>query len=495
MNIEAISDQGSTDHDMPNHNSSDQDQTGQGMHEYLENGYDYEAPKRGDIRTGVIVDANDYGLIVDVGFKREGLVPAEDLERLDEEARSEIHTGAEVPVYVLRPEDQEGRPILSIYQARLYEDWLRAEEMMESGELYEGEVAGYNRGGIIVRFGKIRGFVPASQVVGLPRRLREEQRRKRLEAMVGQQVGLKIIEVDRYRRRLIFSQRRALRAWQEVQRERVIAELTEGETKHGTVTSLTDFGAFVDLGGADGLIHVSELSWGRVDHPREMVKVGDELDVYVLDVDRQRKRIALSLKKLQPDPWTMVDEHYEVGQLVEGRVTRVLDFGAFVELDLGVEGLLHTSEMIGTPELPPSEIVHPGETLLVKVIRIESRRRRIALSARQVRRGEWERWVAEQQQAVAEAEAAALEAEHMEEEIQMAADEAAEPETPMPEAEGMDSESTEEQAAEPPTGELEEEETAASEEELDKTADEEEHTAELAATPTPEIIPNTQAIS
>jgi small subunit ribosomal protein S1 len=188
-----------------------------------------------------------------------------------------------------------------------------------------------------------------------------------------------------------------------------MSQLTQGETRRGTVTSITNFGAFVDLGGADGLIHVSELSWGRVDNPRQVIKVGDELEVYVLDVDQQRKRIALSLKKLQPDPWTIVDEHYHQGQLVEGHVTRVLDFGAFVELGLGVEGLLHASEMIGTPELPPNEIVHPGEKLLVKIIRIDSRRRRLALSARQVRKSEWERWVAEQQQIQehAEAEAAA----------------------------------------------------------------------------------------
>jgi len=425
MNTEALTDQDTTSQDQPEQSPIDQNSTAQGidMDDYLAEGYDYEAPRRGDIRSGVILKVHDHGLVVDIGFKREGRVPAEDLERLDEETRSEIKIGDEVPVFVLRPEDKEGHPILSIHQARLYEDWLEAEQMMENGELYEGEVAGFNRGGLIVRFGKIRGFVPASQVVGLPRRLGEDQRRQRLEAMIGEKMGLKIIEVDRRRRRLIFSQRRALRAWQELQRERVIATLTEGETRRGEVTSLTNFGAFVDLGGADGLIHVSELSWSRVNHPRDVLKVGQEVEVFVLDVDQERKRIALSLKKLQPDPWTLVDDHYQVGQLIEGRVTRVLDFGAFIELDLGIEGLLHTSEMIGTPELPPTEIVHSGETLLVKIIRIESRRRRIALSARRVRRSEWERWVAEQQKAqeleeaaeAAAAEAAAAEAAEAEE--------------------------------------------------------------------------------
>ncbi len=365
--------------------------------EYLTQQYGYQAPRYGDIRTGVVVEINDQGVVMDVGFKREGFVPAEDLTHLDAATCAQVQVGAAIPVFVVRAEDREGRPVLSIYQAHLYEDWLKAEEMMASGALYEGEIAGYNRGGLIVKFGKIRGFVPASQIVGLPRRMKEEQRQQRLAAMVGQKTGFKVIEVDRQRRRLIFSQRRAQRAWQELQRERVIAGLNEGEIRHGRVSSITDFGAFVDLGGADGLIHVSELSWGRVDNPRQVLKVGDEVDAYVLSVDREHKRIALSLKKLQPDPWTLVDEHYHENQLVEGRVTRVLDFGAFVELDLGVEGLLHAREMLGTPELRPAEIVHPGETLLVKVVRIDSKRKRLDLSARQVKQAEWERWMAERQ--------------------------------------------------------------------------------------------------
>jgi small subunit ribosomal protein S1 len=400
---------------LPTHNSIDQDRPGEVKDEqtpamkdeYLTGVYDYQAPQYGDIRSGVVVDINENGVIMDIGSKREGFVPAEDLTRLDEETREAVQIGATIPAYVIRPSDKEGRPVLSIHQAHMYQDWLDAEELMKSGELYEGEVSNYNRGGLIVKFGKIRGFVPCSQVVGLPRRLREEQRRQRLAAMIGERIGLKVIEVDRQRRRLIFSQRRALRAWQDLQREKVMEGLREGETRHGKVTSLTDFGAFVDLGGADGLIHVSELSWKRVEHPREVLRVGDEVDVYVLNVDRERKRIALSLKKLQPDPWTMVDDHYKTGQLVEGQVTRVVGFGAFVALDLGIEGLLHANEMIGTPELAPSDIVQSGDKLPVKIIGIDSQRRRLDLSARQVRQDEWEHWMAEQQAAhEAEAETA-----------------------------------------------------------------------------------------
>lgn len=411
MNVEA-----STDQDLANQPSTNQEPPAHKLDKYLDAGYDYEEPHRGDIRTGEVLEVNDRGVVVDIGLKREGFVPAEDLTRLDEKTRSEVQVGKEVSVFVLRPWDKEGHPILSIHQACLHEDWIQAQEMMKQGELYEGEITSFNRGGLIVPFGKIRGFVPASQVVGMPRRLSAEERRRRMDEMVGERIGLKIIEVDRRRRRLIFSQRRALRAWQELQREQLIKELSKGEVRHGKVTDITGFGAFVDLGGADGLIHISELSWRRVEDPREVVKVGQELDVYVLNVDRERKRIALSLKKLEPDPWDLVDEHYHEGQLVEGKVTRVLDFGAFVQLDIGVEGLLHTSEMIGTPELSPSDIVHSGDKLLVKIVRIESRRRRIALSARQVRKSEWERWVAEQQ-ATQEEEEEAVGAEAKEETV------------------------------------------------------------------------------
>jgi small subunit ribosomal protein S1 len=512
MNLEPLTNQEPGNHNLPDpsptdHSSDaievveadrpDQQEDDTNLSAYLDNGYDYQTLKRGDIRNGVVIDINDHGLVVDVGYKREGFVPAEDLTRLDEDVRAGIAVDSNVSVFVLRPENRDGHPILSIHQAGLYKDWIEAEQMMEDGGLYEGEVAGYNRGGIIVKFGKIRGFVPASQIVGLPRRLREDQRRQRMEAMIGQKIGLKIIEVDRRRRRLIFSQRRALRAWQEKQRNNVMAELVKGETRRGKVTSITNFGAFVDLGGADGLIHVSELSWGRVDNPRQVLKVGDELDVYVLDVDRQRKRIALSLKKLQPDPWTIVDDHYQTGQLVEGRVTRVLDFGAFVELDIGVEGLLHASEMIGTPELAPSDIIHPNEKLLVKIIRIDSRRKRLALSARQVRKNEWERWVAEQQAPPAvEEEAPEPEAEP---EVSAATEPAPAPEPEAPiveeiveavEPEATISEAVAEDTAvdEASTEETEEqEETAAPEATADDVSDEETAVVEETEIPASDI--------
>jgi small subunit ribosomal protein S1 len=382
------------------------------LEEYLSEGeYDYQLPKRGDVHTGVVIEIGDRGAIVDAGFKRDGIVPAGDLDRLDDETLESIQPGDEVAVTVRKPQDEEGRLILSIYQALVREDWQKAEKMMEEGELYEGTISGFNRGGLLVPFGRIRGFIPASHTVGMPRGLKGEERRERLADMVGDEVGLKIIEVDRHRRRLILSQRQARRAWQKIQRKRVMEELTEGETVTGTVTGITDFGAFVDLGGADGLIHISELSWKQVDDPREVVEVGDEVEVYVLNLDWDRTRIALSLKRLKPNPWSQVAEHYEVGELVEGKVSRVLDFGAFVQLNLGVEGLLHVSEMTGTSQLSPTEILSESQRVLVKIIGIDTHKQRITLSARQVHRDQWERWMSENKIAVEEEAPEAVEEE------------------------------------------------------------------------------------
>jgi small subunit ribosomal protein S1 len=385
-----------------NHDENDLEDAASSMmeqlEEYLTDGeYDYQTPKRGDIHTGVVIEIGDRGAIVDAGFKRDGIVPPSDLDRLDEESRAAIMPGDEVAVAVTKPHDKEGRLILSVYQALVQEDWIKAEEMLENGELYEGEISGYNRGGLLVPFGRIRGFIPSSHTVGMPRGLKGDERRERLADMVGDKVGLKVIEVDRHRRRLILSQRQARRAWQRMQRKRVMDELEEGKVASGKVTGITDFGAFVDLGGADGLVHISELSWRQVDDPREVVEVGDEVDVYVLSLDWERTRIALSLKRLKPNPWSEVADHYEVGELVEGRVSRVLDFGAFVQLKLGVEGLLHISEMTGASQLSPTEILKVGQRVLVKIIGIDARKQRITLSARQVHRDQWERWMAEHQ--------------------------------------------------------------------------------------------------
>jgi len=360
---------------------------------WLTEPYDYQRPRRGQIRKGVILRLEERGAIIDVGLKRDGFVPQRDIERLGEEATSQLEPGQEVVARIVRPRDRDGDLILSLYQARLEKDWVRAQELLESGQVWQDKVTGYNRGGVMVKFGHIRGFVPASQLWALDsRHLSADQRRAKLGAYVGQELPLKVIEVDRDRRRLILSERLARRQLRGQKMKRLLDELLKGQVVQGTVSHLVDFGAFVDLGGADGLIHISELAWQRVRHPREVVQVGDEIDVYVLQLDRQRQRIGLSLKRLQPNPWDLIDETYVEGQLVSGVVTNVVKFGAFVFLDIGAEGLVHVSELADPPPSDPREVVQRGDELVLRILRIDSFRHRLSLSLKRVspqERGEW----------------------------------------------------------------------------------------------------------
>jgi small subunit ribosomal protein S1 len=294
-----------------------------------------------------------------------------------------------------------------VSQAQQTEDWKRAEEMLQSEAIWEGIVTDANKGGLIVPFGNLRGFVPASHVIDLPRGLNEEERKLRMVRLVNQTVTLKIIEVNRKRRRLVFSQRDAQRGSRDARKEVLLDQLHEGEVRTGIVSGLRDFGAFVDLGGADGLIHISELAWHRVNHPREVLKVGDEVSVFILRLDAEGKRIGLSLKRLQENPWAQVENLYHVGQTVEGTISRVAQFGAFVSLMPGIEALLHTSQMADPPPADPSLVVHEGQHLLMRVISIEAEKQRLGLSLKDVPADEKARWQAEQQAAAAPAAIAA----------------------------------------------------------------------------------------
>jgi small subunit ribosomal protein S1 len=289
-------------------------------------------------------------------------------------------------------EDEDGNLVLSVSQAQQTEDWKKAEELLENEGVWEGVVTDANKGGLIVPFGNLRGFVPASHVLDLPRGLNEEDRKLRMVRLVGQKVNLKVIEVNRKRRRLVFSQRDAQRGNREARKEVLLDQLHEGEIRKGVVSGLRDFGAFVDLGGADGLIHISELAWHRVNHPREVLKVGDEVEVYILRLDAEGKRIGLSLKRLQENPWAQVENLYHVGQLVEGTVSRVAQFGAFVSLDPGIEALLHTSQMAEPPPADPSLVVHEGQRLLMRCISIEADKQRLGLSLKDVTEDEKTRY-------------------------------------------------------------------------------------------------------
>ncbi len=351
--------------------------------------YELNTPRRGEIRVGTIVRATEADVLVDIGAKSEGVISARELEQIPEDQRATLDVGKEINVYVIRSGGRSGAPELSLVRAEEEQDWQQAEQLLESKEIFEGEVTGYNKGGLIVKMGQLRGFVPASQV-SLSRRRRAdgETPEDRWGKMVGEQIVAKVIEVDRQRNRLILSERSAAREAREALKERLISELALGEVRTGHVISLADFGAFVDIGGADGLVHISEISWKRVSNPREVLSVGQEVKVKVLGVDAERNRISLSIRELEENPWEMILDQYDEGQLVEGTITKLTKFGAFAKLtgleDYGIEGLVHISELSDRHIAHPSEVVQEGQELTLRVIRVDAIRHRIGLSLKRV---------------------------------------------------------------------------------------------------------------
>ena len=343
-----------------------------------------KTPMMGDIRQGVIVDKRSGEWLVDIGFKSEGIVSGKDLERLGDEF-GRLNVGDEVPVYVMR-EDRDGNLMLSISKAKAEEDWIQAEKLLESQDTDEGVISGYNRGGVIIKIGQVRGFVPASQLSSESQSLQRTDLdpEERWSKLVGTGLRYKVIDLDRRRNRLILSERLAMREWRQAQKEKLLDSLKEGGMAEGVVSSLADFGAFVNLGGADGLIHLSELSWGRVNHPSEVVQIGQKVKVQILSVDMDRKRIGLSLRRMQPEPWETVAEKYEVGQVVRGVITKLVNFGAFARLeDDAVEGLIHISELADRRIAHPREVVSEGDEFDLRIIRIDIERRRMGLSLKQ----------------------------------------------------------------------------------------------------------------
>lgn len=346
--------------------------------------YSYKRPKYGDIVSGVVVRSTPHEVLVDIGTKSEAIVAAKEVEELNREGKK-LQLGEEVLAFVLKSEDQEGLTVLSIARAQEERDWREAQAAHEADTIIEAQVVGYNKGGLIVHVGKIRGFVPASQLEGAARgRGERELGEQDLAAQVGKTLKLKIIEIDRARNRLILSERAAMRELRRDQKQRLLEEIQEGEVRTGTVTSVADFGVFVDLGGLDGLIHVSELSWSKVSHPSEIVKPGDTVQVQVLGIDRNKNRIALSLKRLTPEPWTTIEERYHVGDLVNATITKLASFGAFARVDDGIEGLIHVSELSDKRINHPKEVVKEGDTLQLRVIKIDSAKRRLGLSLKRV---------------------------------------------------------------------------------------------------------------
>ena len=340
--------------------------------------YDYEPPRRGQLLEATILEVGENEVFVDMGVKRDGLVPRTDLDRLDEDYRDSLKVGGIVPVSVLRVLGKEGELLVSLNLGLQQEDWLRAQEMVETKEVVEAKVLDKNRGGVVVEFGRLRGFVPNSHLTVVPRGSSNERKDEIKDELIGTTLALTVIEVEHNRRRLVLSQKAA--QWR--RRRQLFAELTPGETRTGIVRNLTDFGAFVDLGGCDGLIHISELDWQHVDHPSEVVSVGDTAEVYVLSVDRDRERIGLSRKRLLPDPWHRVSNAIEPQQVIEGRTSGITDFGIFVEIGEGVDGLVHVSEI--PADQPDWREIELGSPLAVRVVSVDPWNRRIELSLRNV---------------------------------------------------------------------------------------------------------------
>ncbi|ACZ37933.1 30S ribosomal protein S1 [Sphaerobacter thermophilus] len=343
--------------------------------------HDYRVLNYGDVIEGQIMHVDRDELLVDIGSKSEGIIPAREFSTLTDEERAALSVGDHVLVFVVQAENQEGQAVLSIDRARQEKSWRRLQEIYEAGEIIEAEVTNYNKGGLLVNLDGVRGFVPASQVTEI-RGGDDSSKQADMARLIGSKLSLKIIEINRHRNRLILSERQAIQERRDVMKERLIEELTEGETRRGRVTSITDFGAFVDIGGADGLVHLSELSWSRVKHPSEVLKVGEEVDVYVLGINAEEKKIALSIKRTQPEPWSRVAMKYEVGQLVLGTVTQLANFGAFARIEDGIEGLIHVSELSEQRIGHPRQVVSEGQDLILRIIRIDPARRRMGLSLR-----------------------------------------------------------------------------------------------------------------
>jgi small subunit ribosomal protein S1 len=330
----------------------------------------------GDVVTGKVVRIDADEVLVDIGYKSEGVIPSNELSiRKSVDPSEEVEMGEEVDALVLTKEDQDGRLILSKKRARFEKAWRRIEAAAESGEPVEGTVIEVVKGGLIIDLG-VRGFLPASLV--------DIRRVPHLDEYLGKPIECKVIELNRSRNNVVLSRRAVLEEERKEQRQEILERLQPGDIVEGTISNIVDFGAFVDLNGIDGLIHISELSWSHVNHPSEVLSIGDKVNVKVLDIDRDRQRISLGLKQTQEDPWQRVVQTYNVGDELEGKVTKVVTFGAFVEILDGVEGLVHISELAQHHVENPRDIIQPGDDVKVKILEIDSERRRLSLSIKRV---------------------------------------------------------------------------------------------------------------
>ena len=343
----------------------------------------YHSLHRGEVVDGVIMKVDRDGLLVNVGQKTEGVLPSREMRSLEPEVIDALKVGDSIVVAVVRPETDEGQAVLSVDRAQGERGWRKLQEYAEQGVVIEAQVSGYNKGGAIVSVEGVQAFVPLSQLSNVPRTPPDAEENKGLAALVGSALQLKVIEVTRRRNRAILSERAATQEQRQQKKEQLMEELAEGETRKGRVSGITNFGVFIDLGGADGLVHISELSWDPVRSPEEVVQIGDEVDVFVIKVDREAKRIALSLKRIRQEPWAAVGDKYQTGQTVSATITRLTTFGAFARLEGSIEGLIHISEMADRIISHPKEVVREGDQVSVKILKVDPERRRMGLSLKQ----------------------------------------------------------------------------------------------------------------
>ena len=350
---------------------------------------DIPSLKHGDVVEGTIVRIDKDEMLVDVGAKSEGVVSNRELYGRNAESQPELSVGDTVLVYVLQPESTDGHAVLSLRRAGLERKWRSMQEQYDAGEIIEAPVIDHNKGGLIVDCG-IRGFVPISQIVDFPRRPQNDQPRdaaqeiaEKLQPYVGRKLRLKILEVNRKANRLILSEKVALYEERREKRDELFSSLQVGQQVTGTVRSIAPFGIFIDLGGIDGLVHKSELSWNKVNNPEGAYEVGDEVQAEVIDINHERGRISLSIRRMQPDPWQSTVGDLKVGDLVDGTVTKIVNFGAFVRVKDGLEGLIHISELSHQRVAHPGDVVHEGQTLKLKIISLDSERHRLGLSLKQ----------------------------------------------------------------------------------------------------------------
>ena len=368
-----------------------QDNSPQDMQQLLEE-MDFKVLKRGEVVEGSVMRVDSDGVFLDIGHKEEGFVPMGEMKTITKEEMVKLSEGDSLIAFVMRPDSKDG-PMLSVDRARGEEGWRDIQKLMDQDQPVEGVIVGFNRGGCILEVANVQGFVPMSQLITISRDLFKQESFESGEAnfsegsigkdLIGKTLTVKVLEVNRSRNRAIFSERSALQEQRDEQKAELIEKLVEGEVRKGIVTGISNFGAFVDLGGADGLIHISEMSWSMVGSPEDLVKVGQELDVFVLRIDRETMKIALSLRRLQPEPWETIFDRYQVGDVVDATVTKIANFGAFARLEDSIEGLIHITELSDAVITDPNEVVSEGQEIKVKILKIEMERKRLGLSLKQ----------------------------------------------------------------------------------------------------------------